>query len=80
MARRKKEPTVQERVLAYLVKHDGRVVREGGGMRRLAKRSGYSVEALRSFAYNRRTPIDPVKSKRLVRELLRCEMAGDGQA
>lgn len=47
---------VNERLRAYLEKRDGTIRRRGKAMLALAKATGYSVEALRSYAYGRRTP------------------------
>lgn len=41
---------------AHLIKRDGAIRREGAAMQRLVEKTGYSTEALRSFAYGRREP------------------------
>lgn len=48
--------SIHKLLSAHLTERDGAVTRGGEAMRRLAERTGYSVEALRSFAYGRREP------------------------
>lgn len=47
---------IQSKLHAYLTKRDGSIKRRGEAMVRVAGRTGYSVEALRSYAYGRRSP------------------------
>lgn len=47
---------IQNMLHAYLTKRDGSISRGGKAMLRIAARTGYSVEALRSYAYGRRSP------------------------
>lgn len=55
---------IQRMLHSYLTKRDGAIVRNGPAMTRVASRTGYSVEALRSYAYGRRDPRpDPRLSK-----------------
>ncbi len=55
----------------HLTERDGKVKRNGPAMLRLHRLSGYSIETLRSFSYQRRTPSprDPrlAKLKRALR-------------
>ena len=54
----------------HLTKRDGAISREGPAMIALSEKTGYSVEALRSFAYGRREP-KPGNRAKLLREAVR---------
>lgn len=55
---------------AHLTKRDGAIRREGAAMLRLVEKTGYSTEALRSFAYGRREP-SPGPRRTKLREAIR---------
>lgn len=61
---------VQERLSKHLIKRDGSIRRKGSAMLRLAESTGYSVEALRSFAYGRREPSQDARL-RILKEKVR---------
>lgn len=56
---------------AYLTSRDGAIAREGRAMLRLANTTGYSVEALRSFAYGRRSPQPCPRRAKLLKAIRR---------
>ena len=56
---------------AYLTKRDGSITRDGAAMARIAKRTGYSVESLRSIAYGRREPANGSERRRKLYQAVR---------
>lgn len=53
----------------HLDHHDGGCKRAGKEITRLAKRSGFSLETLRSMYYGRRTPSDAERARKLARAM-----------
>lgn len=62
---------VKKKLDTYLRKRDGSVSRSGKAMDALSKSTGYSVEALRSFAYGRRSPSQGERLQKLWEKIRR---------
>jgi len=62
---------VKKKLDSYLRKRDGSVSREGRAMVALSEHTGYSVEALRSFAYGRRSPSQGERLQRMWEKIRR---------
>lgn len=62
---------IGEMTKSYLVARDKAVKREGAAMLRLSKRTGYSVEMLRSIAYGRKAPDRSNECARKLRDAVR---------
>jgi hypothetical protein len=53
----------------HLDHHDGKCTRNGKEIQRLARRSGFSVEMLRSMYYGRRSPSDKERLAKLAKAM-----------
>lgn len=62
---------IKDRLVAYLTKRDGGICRNGRAMLALSSSTGYSVEALRSYAYGRRSPSQDPRLKILKEKVRR---------
>ena len=62
---------IKDRLVAYLTKRDGGIRRNGRAMLALSSSTGYSVEALRSYAYGRRSPSQDPRLKILKEKVRR---------
>jgi hypothetical protein len=60
---------MNEKLKAHLDHHDGGCTRGGKEIGRLARRSGFSIEMLRSMYYNRRTTEDRPRLAKLAKAM-----------
>lgn len=62
---------VAKKLREYLTKRDGSVSRTGDAMLALKVHTRYSTEALRSFAYGRRSPMEGKRRDKLIEKIRR---------
>jgi hypothetical protein len=71
MPTKTKMSKIQTLLRDHLTRRDGAIRRDGPAMLRLVEKTGYSTEALRSYAYGRREPTAGERRKTLMEAVRR---------